>query len=82
MIPDGIYFVHPDGCGWIAADFRDGILIDTTNEANQETCIPGSWAGVHPSDTDEVLYGDVAIAVLRAIDEGILPECATVTVHS
>lgn len=67
-IPNGIYFLHPDGSAWLAARYR-GRLIDWTEEACAEThaAARDSWAGIVPSDEDEEIDPDVAMAIIREV---------------
>ena len=59
-IPDGIYFVQGDGCAWTAHRFAAGKQVGYTEEALAATheAARDSWAGIAPSDDDELL--DVA----------------------
>jgi hypothetical protein len=56
-IPDGIYFVQGEGAAWTAHKFRGGKAVGTTEEANAATheAARDSWAGIVPSDDDELL---------------------------
>jgi len=51
---DGIYFLHSEGCGWIAARFEDGELVAAAYEGDAGThqAANDTWAGVVPRDTD------------------------------
>lgn len=56
-IPDGIYFIHPDGCGWSACEFSGGEVIGgcDQSEAGTHAAARDAWAGVAPSESDELL---------------------------
>ncbi len=68
-ITDGIYFLHPSGSAWIAAHFRDGRLLRTTEDSNAAThaAANDSWSGVVPQDTDQELQGDEAERIIREV---------------
>ena len=56
-IPDGIYFIHPDGSAWTAYRFRGGKMVDWADECEAATheAARDSWAGLVPSEDDELL---------------------------
>lgn len=68
-ITDGVYFLHPEGSGWIAAEFCGGKMIDRTEESNASThdVANDSWSGVVPSDDDTGLDYDVAVAIVSEV---------------
>ena len=81
-VEDGIYFVHPDGCCWIAAEFRNNRCVGTTQESDLGThnAAGDDWADVEPSETDVVIEGDMAVAIVhRVIGEGVDLGCVTVS---
>jgi hypothetical protein len=81
-IEDGVYFLHPEGSAWIAAEFRGGKLVDQTSESNagSHNAAGDAWAGVEPSEYDEETEGDVAAAIVRAVmGEGTDADCVVVT---
>jgi len=70
-IPDGIYFVQPDGCAWYAVEFCDGQEVGRCEESDAEThrAARDRWAGVCPSEADELLdvsEPDISVAVALA----------------
>jgi hypothetical protein len=69
MIADGTYFIHPDGSAWIAARFRGGNLIATTEQCNADThaAASDSWGGVVPSEADNELPQVDALPIIRAV---------------
>jgi hypothetical protein len=68
-VPDGVYFLHPEGSSWIAVEFDGGQMIDRTEESNADThsAANDSWAGVVPSDDDSEVDGDIAAAIIAAV---------------
>lgn len=71
-IPDGLYFVQPEGACWQVYRFRDGRVVGMSDEAmaDRHDEARDSWAGIRPSEadelldeTDEQLSIDIAIAV-------------------
>ena len=71
-ITSGVYFLHPEGSGWIAAEFDGGRVIDRTEESNADThaAARDSWADVVPSDDDTEVDGDLAAAIVAAVMGG------------
>lgn len=69
MIPDGVYFLHPEGSAWIAAEFRRGKCVDTTEAANAGTHATANddWSGCVPSDDDKEVSSTVATAIVREV---------------
>ena len=51
QIEDGVYFVHPLGCAWIAVEFRGGHRVGRTDQyqAGTHSAARDQWAGVVPS---------------------------------
>jgi len=79
-IPDGTYFVEPDGYAWAAVRFDGGKIVARTAECNASThdAANDEWAGVRPSDddelldlTDEQLSIDIALAFGHADAYGV-----------
>jgi hypothetical protein len=68
QITDGVYFLHPEGSSWIAVEFEDGEIIDRTEESNAGThaAANDSWADVVPSEGDEEVSGETALAIIAA----------------
>jgi len=68
-IHDGVYFLHPEGSGWIAAKFRGGQMIDRTEESNAAThaAARDSWAGVVPGDYDTDVTTGIADDIVRSV---------------
>jgi len=66
-IPDGVYFLHPEGSAWIAVEFEDGEIIDRTEESNADThsAANDSWADVVPGDDDSEASSDIAKAIVQ-----------------
>lgn len=66
IITDGIYFIHPEGCGWVAVKYRGGRIVSRTEESIAAThaAAGDKWAGVTPSDDnreieDEQLHAKI-----------------------
>ena len=81
-IPNGTYYLHPDGSCWIAAIYRDGRHIAGSDQATQSThdTARDSLADLGPDDSDEEVEGDLALAIIRDVmGENVYPECVTVT---
>ena len=81
-VPDGVYFLRPEGSGWIAAEIDSGRLINRTEESNADThkAANDSWAGVVPRESDEEISGNVSLAVIAmAMDEDTDPDMVIVT---
>jgi hypothetical protein len=74
-IEDGVYFLHPDGSAWIAAEFRHGKLASMTEESN-------AWVGMHPSDGDGEVDTDMAVAIVAEVMPDSDPLLVAVTVMS
>jgi len=81
-ITDGTYFLHPDGSGWIAVQFRAGKVHDRTAESNAAThnAARDSWAGIVPSDDDAEIHEPLASAIVAAVlGDEVDPYCVIVT---
>jgi len=82
IMTDGIYFLHPEGSGWIAARFKDGQLVDTAEQFDAEThrAANDRWAGCVPSEDDTEVHGrtgeDIIVQVLGS---EVFPEMVVVT---
>lgn len=68
-IQDGIYFLHPEGSCWIAAQFRCGRMVDQTEEANADThwAAKDRWSGVIPRDDHAECDQDESAAIVREV---------------
>lgn len=68
-VPDGVYFVWPDGGCWIAAKYRGGICRGTTRQQYAEThrAAGDCWADIAPSDDDYPVDDDVAVTVVHEV---------------
>ena len=83
-ISDGIYFLHPDGCGWIAAQFRSGKLIDGTEQCNAGThaAAGDDWAGVVPCEDDTPVDEAMGLAIIReAMGKDVYADMVVVTLQ-
>jgi len=81
-VPDGVYFLHPEGSAWLAVEFEDGEIIDRTEESNADThaAARDSWAGVVPSDDDSEIDGETALAIIAAaMGDDVDPDMVIVT---
>ena len=67
-IRDGVYFIHPEGAAWVAAEFRGGVFEDAAYQEDAETHAASGdeWAGVVPTDDDVELTCDEAFPIIRA----------------
>ncbi len=66
-IPNGFYFLHPDGSSWISARFLRGRLVGTAYASARD-----AWAGIVPAETDIEVEPDHAALVREA---GGDPDC-------
>lgn len=68
-IPDGIYFLHPDGCCWHSAHYRGGKCVDGTEQANMGShdAARDGWAGVYPSEGDLEVDAPTADRIIRDV---------------
>ena len=68
-VPNGTYFLHPEGSCWIAVRYRNGKLVAMTDESNAATHATAndSWADVVPSDNDAEVRGELASAVIADV---------------
>ena len=66
---NGVYFLFPEGSAWVAAEFRDGELTATANEAEAgtHTAARDSWADVVPQESDKELDTEDADEIVRAV---------------
>jgi len=81
-IADGIYFLSPEGSCWIAVQYRNGQVVDQTEEANAGThsAANDDWAGVVPDETDREVCVDVASAIVAEVmGEDVHAEMVVVT---
>jgi hypothetical protein len=71
-IPDGVYFLHPEGSAWIAAYLRGGRCVGQTEESLMEThaAARDRWAYVVPMESDIEVDLDVARLVVAAVLPG------------
>ena len=82
---DGLYFLHPEGSAWIAAIFRDGKLIDTTEQslAGTHAAASDSWADVVPTDDDIDVDAETAsVIVAEVMGEGTVADMVIVQMSS
>jgi hypothetical protein len=83
-VPDGIYFLHPEGSGWLAVELNGGNIVDDTEEANADThrSADDAWANIVPSDGDSDVDGDIAKAIVQmAMGDDVDPDMVIVTKH-
>jgi hypothetical protein len=81
-VPDGIYFLHPEGSKWLAVKFNGGGIVDDTEEANADThrAANDAWANIVPSDSDSDVDGDIAKAIVQmAMGDDTDPAMVVVT---
>ena len=81
-IEDGIYFLHPDGCGWIAVEFRGGERVGRTDQyqAGTHAAAGDRWDGVVPSvDYDIEVSPYEADMILEHVNTRCRPENVVVT---
>lgn len=82
-VPDGLYFLHPEGSAWIAARFKDDELVATACEADAGThqAANDTWAGIVPQDTDVELDDEDSCKeiILQVMGEDTFPEMVVVT---
>ena len=73
-VSDGVYFLHPVGSAWLAADVQSGRAIRQTEEslAGTHAAAGDVWAGIVPRDSDEIIVGDEAAEIIRLVmgDDG------------
>lgn len=71
-VPDGVYFLWPEGSGWEAYRFRGGKIVGGTEESLAAThaAARDSWAGIVPSDDDELLDDQLSVDVVLACGYG------------
>ncbi len=57
---DGLYFLYPEGSGWIAAIFKDGQLQKTMYQCDQgmHQSANDDWANCFPRDHDKEVLND------------------------
>lgn len=69
QIPDGTYYLHPEGSAWLAAIYRDGEHVTTIEESNHATHVAAKdqWSGVCPSETDVEVDREIGEAVIRDV---------------
>lgn len=70
IIPDGIYFLFPDGGGWEAAMIRNGkhVAGSSEPEAADHDKANDHWAGVSPSENDcPIEDGAMADAICQVV---------------
>ena len=84
-IPDGVYFLHPDGSAWEAAVYRGGEWVASVYEATAEThaAARDDLAGIVPADTDEPVE-DLAVCnqiIANVFGKETDPECVSVSVR-
>ena len=80
-IPDGVYFLHPEGSSWIAAEFRKGKCVDTTEASNAGTheAANDDWSGCVPSDDDREVSIAVSTEIVREVmGDDVYPEMVIV----
>jgi len=79
-INDGTYFLHPEGSGWIGAEYRNGRYVGRIEESNAATHAAANdhYAGTVPSESDQ----DVDVATAEAIIRDVMGEdtCADMVV--
>lgn len=81
-IPDGIYYLHPEGSAWQGVEFARGEITGHWHEANMGShdAAGDRYAGAYPSDDDAEVPVDLADRIVReAMREGTDPECVVVT---
>lgn len=68
-IPDGIYFVHPDGSAWFAAIYRDGRIVSIVEEsmASTHAAAGDRHDGIMPLDSDVEVPSDLAARIVRDV---------------
>lgn len=68
-IPDGIYYLHPEGSCWLVAIFRDGVCVGESSKDVQSThdAAGDSLSGLAPSDDDDECDGDLSVAIIRDV---------------
>ena len=68
-IPDGTYFLHPDGSCWQSAMYRDGQYQGGSSEslAASHAAAQDQYADVVPTEGDEEVDADVAEAIIREV---------------
>jgi hypothetical protein len=79
---DGLYFLLPEGGGWIGAIVTDGKLTDEFYEQNAAThaAARDAFAGLVPQETDELILDEEADDIIRLVmKDGTDPEMVTVT---
>jgi hypothetical protein len=66
-IANGVYFLHPDGSAWIAAQFAGGKCVGMAYESDAGThqAANDSWGGVVPSADDNDVGIEQAEAIIR-----------------
>lgn len=81
-IPDGTYYLQPDGSCWIVAIFRRGQYAALSDEATQSTHDAAcDWlAGLHPSDDDVEVDHEIGVAIIREVmGDDTIPEKVVVS---
>jgi hypothetical protein len=80
-IPDGIYFLHPEGSAWIAACLRGGRCVGQTEESMMEThaAARDGWLYIVPMESDIEVDRELARLVVEAVLPGADPDYAIVS---
>lgn len=68
-IPDGTYYVHPDGGAWLRLRFAGGQIVDVGEESVQAThdAARDADAGRRPAESDVQVSRELAEAILAAL---------------
>lgn len=84
QIPDGTYFLHPDGGCCVRATFSRGEMVGYAEEALQAThdAAGDRNAGMWPEEDDAEVGGDLAILIIREIMPDASPELVHVTTRN
>jgi hypothetical protein len=75
-IPDGIYFLHPEGSAWIAACLRGGRCVGQTEEsmtATHAAALDG-WVYIVPMESDIEVDRELARLVVAIVLPGGDPD--------
>ncbi len=80
-IPDGVYFLHPDGSTWIAARYRSGHFVGQTEECLSQTHASARdrWSLVGPKVSDQIVDEEISELVIADVMPGSVPDCIVVT---
>jgi hypothetical protein len=69
---NGLYFLYPEGSGWIVADIRDSQVKGRAYESDVDThdAARDNWAGIIPSEADTIVQGEKSVATVPSSDGG------------